>query len=45
MRDAALASGAQWVSTDWPAPGMATRFDGSPSVAQIPGEHPLDATQ
>ena len=22
MRDAALASGAQWVSTDYPAPGM-----------------------
>lgn len=40
MRDAALASGAQWVSTDWPAPGMAARFDGSPYVAQIPGGSP-----
>jgi hypothetical protein len=40
MRDAALASGAQWVSTDWPAPGMAARFDGSPYVAQIPGGTP-----
>ena len=40
MRDAALASGAQWVSTDWPVPGMAARFDGSPYVAQIPGGTP-----
>jgi hypothetical protein len=40
MRDAALASGAQWVSTDWPVPGMAARFNGSPYVAQIPGGTP-----
>jgi hypothetical protein len=40
MRDAALATGAQWVSTDWPVPGMAARFDGSPYVAQIPGGTP-----
>jgi hypothetical protein len=26
VRDAALASGAQWVSTDYPAPGIARRF-------------------
>jgi hypothetical protein len=36
MRDAALASGAQWVSTDYPAPGMAARF-GTNYVAQLPG--------
>ncbi len=36
-RDAALATGAQWVSTDYPAPGMASRFDGSPYYAAIPG--------
>src|SRR5690606_1256748 len=35
-RDAALASGAQWVSTDYPVPGMAVGFT-SPYVAQIPG--------
>lgn len=26
MRDAALSSGAQWVSTDYPVPGLAARF-------------------
>ena len=26
MRDAALASGAQWVSTDYPVPGISARF-------------------
>jgi hypothetical protein len=36
MRDAALASGAQWVSTDFPAVGMAERY-GSDYVAAIPG--------
>jgi len=36
MLDAALASGAQWVSTDYPVPGMAERFD-SDYVAQLPG--------
>ena len=36
MRDAALASGAQWVSTDYPAPGMSSRF-GTSYVAQLPG--------
>lgn len=36
MRDAALASGAQWVSTDFPVEGMAERY-GSDYVAQIPG--------
>jgi hypothetical protein len=36
MRDAALASGAQWVSTDFPAVGLAERY-GSDYVAQIPG--------
>jgi hypothetical protein len=36
MRDAALASGAQWVSTDFPAEGMAERY-GSDYVAQVPG--------
>ncbi|HEV2782251.1 MAG TPA: phosphatidylinositol-specific phospholipase C1-like protein [Actinophytocola sp.] len=35
-RDTALASGAQWVSTDYPAPGMADRF-GSPYFVAIPG--------
>jgi hypothetical protein len=40
MRDAALASGAQWVSTDFPVPGMAARWNGSPYVAQIPGGTP-----
>jgi hypothetical protein len=36
MRDAALASGAQWVSTDYPVPGMAVGFTSS-YVAAIPG--------
>ncbi|OWY61242.1 hypothetical protein B7486_64835, partial [cyanobacterium TDX16] len=36
MRDAALASGAQWVSTDFPAVGMSERY-GSDYVAQVPG--------
>ena len=35
-RDIALATGAQWVSTDYPAPGMANRF-GSPYYVAIPG--------
>lgn len=36
MRDAALASGAQYVSTDYPAPGIAARFGGSPYVVSLP---------
>ena len=36
MLEAALASGAQWVSTDYPVPGIAERFD-SDYVAQLPG--------
>jgi hypothetical protein len=40
MRDAALASGAQWVSTDFPVPGIAARWNGSPYAAQIPGGTP-----
>jgi hypothetical protein len=39
MRDAALASGAQWVSTDYPAPGMSARF-GTDYVVQLPGGAP-----
>lgn len=39
MRDAALASGAQWVSTDYPVPGRARPL-GSDYVAQIPGARP-----
>ena len=35
-RDAALASGAQWVSTDYPVPGMAVGFT-SPFYVEIPG--------
>lgn len=35
MRDAAYASGAQMVSTDYPAPGISTRF-GTSYVAQLP---------
>jgi hypothetical protein len=35
-RDLALASGAQWVSTDYPVPGLAARF-GTSYVAQLPG--------
>lgn len=40
MRDAALASGAQWVSTDFPVPGIAARWNGSTYAAQIPGGAP-----
>jgi len=40
QREAALASGAQWVSTDYPLPGMAARYNGSTYVAQIPGGTP-----
>ena len=40
QREAALASGAQWVSTDYPLPGMAARYQGSTYVAQIPGGRP-----
>jgi hypothetical protein len=36
VRDAALASGAQWVSTDYPVPGLADRF-GTDYFAAIPG--------
>jgi hypothetical protein len=36
QRDLALASGAQWVSTDYPVPGIAARF-GTEYVAQLPG--------
>lgn len=39
QRDAALASGAQWVSTDYPIPGLATRW-GTDYVAAIPGGTP-----
>ncbi len=39
QRDAALESGAQWVSTDYPVPGLATRW-GSDYVASIPGGTP-----
>lgn len=35
-RDAALASGAQWVSTDYPVPGLAVGFT-SPFYVEIPG--------
>jgi hypothetical protein len=38
QRDAALGSGAQWVSTDYPVPGRAARFD-TDYVAQLPGEN------
>jgi hypothetical protein len=38
QRDAALASGAQWVSTDYPVPGRSARF-GTEYVAELPGEH------
>ncbi|WP_334143389.1 phosphatidylinositol-specific phospholipase C1-like protein [Rhabdothermincola sp.] len=37
--EAALASGAQWISTDYPLPGMAQRW-GSDYVASIPGGMP-----
>lgn len=36
-RDAAFASGAQWVSTDYPVPGSASRYDGSTYFAALPG--------
>lgn len=36
LLEAALASGATWVSTDFPEPGMAERY-GSDYVAQLPG--------
>ena len=36
QRDAALASGAQWVSTDWPVSGLTARF-GTDYVAELPG--------
>ena len=39
QQDAAFASGAQWVSTDYPVPGIATRF-GSTYFAALPGFHP-----
>jgi hypothetical protein len=39
MRDAALASGAQWISTDYPVPGLSAPF-GTDYVAQIPGGSP-----
>jgi hypothetical protein len=38
-RRLALASGAQWVSTDYPEPGMAARF-GSDYVVRLPGGRP-----
>jgi len=37
QRDAAFASGAQIVSTDYPVPGEAARWNGSTYVAQLPG--------
>lgn len=40
QRDDALASGAQWVSTDYPLPGMATRWGDSTYSMQIPGGRP-----
>jgi hypothetical protein len=40
QRDLALASGAQWVSTDYPVPGMTARYGGSTYVAMIPGGTP-----
>ena len=40
MRDAALASGAQWVSTDYPVPGLAARF-GTGYYAALPGFVPV----
>jgi hypothetical protein len=39
-RDAALASGAHWVSTDEPVPGLSARYGGSTYVAMIPGGTP-----
>jgi calcium-dependent phosphoinositide phospholipase C len=35
-RDAALADGAQWISTDYPVPGIASRF-GTDYFAALPG--------
>jgi hypothetical protein len=40
MRDAALATGAQWVSTDYPVPGLAARF-GTGYYAALPGFVPV----
>jgi hypothetical protein len=40
VRDAALASGAQWVSTDYPVPGIADRF-GTDYFAALPGLVPV----
>jgi hypothetical protein len=40
QRDAAFASGAQWVSTDYPVPGLTARYGGSTYVAMIPGGTP-----
>ena len=37
MRDAALKSGAQWISTDYPAPYGATRQYGNNYQVQLPG--------
>lgn len=39
MRDAALASGAQWVSTDYPVPGRSAAF-GTDYVVQVPDGSP-----
>jgi hypothetical protein len=39
QRDDALVSGAHWISTDYPVPGMTARF-GSTYVAMIPGGTP-----
>ncbi len=38
--EAGLASGAQWVSTDYPAAGMASRF-GTPYFVGLPGGRPV----
>jgi hypothetical protein len=38
-RDQALASGAQWISTDYPAPGIAARF-GSGYRVRVPNHRP-----
>jgi len=38
--EAALASGAQWVSTDYPVPGLASRWGDGTYVAAIPGGMP-----
>ncbi|REE95697.1 Ca2+-dependent phosphoinositide-specific phospholipase C [Thermomonospora umbrina] len=40
MRDTALASGAQWVSTDYPVPGLSARF-GTRYFAALPGLVPV----